>query len=252
MGTGYLMCLIPPNTIPPDNQFGCAAVGYCDGNFACHCVDETCSESACIENCGTCPADLICVELWADGLWGCLTPDWQLPPNPPYCDQNTPCQGNFICYTDGTNNFCLQNCSAHGGVCVEGETRCEGNIVQICVNGTWIDAIDCAAQAQVCANGDCTDPSQLGDFCEAVPCATGLECLATASSQHGFCTNPCTCTQGTGCQSGWSCILSDNTQCWCGIECNTASDCPNGGVDWNCVFLGQDEQGQTLYGCLPL
>jgi hypothetical protein len=111
-GGGFMGCLVPPNNIPPENPTGCAEVGYCDGNFFCHCTTDNCSESACVENCGTCPADLICVELWADGLWGCLTPDWQLPPNPPYCDGTIPCQGNSICYTDGTNNFCLENCSS--------------------------------------------------------------------------------------------------------------------------------------------
>jgi hypothetical protein len=253
MGTGYLMCLIPPAEIPPNNPTGCAAVGYCDGNFACHCTTDTCSESACIENCGTCPADLICVELWEDGLWGCLTPDWQLPPNPPYCDQVTPCQGNSICYTDGTNNFCLENCSSSGGnTCVEGQLMCQGTYLFVCQGGYWQEVTDCGWDDQVCTTNGCVDPAGLGEFCETVPCAAGLECLATPNSQHGFCTNSCTCGDAAGCLAGWSCMLTDNTRCWCGVECNTASDCPNGGVDWDCVYLGVDEQGQNIYGCLPL
>ena len=110
-GGGYLGCIIPPNTVPPDNQTGCAQ-DYCDGNFGCHCMNQNCSDSVCIENCGTCPADLMCVELIVDSLWGCLTPDWQIPPDAPYCDGQIPCQGNAICYTDGENNFCLNNCSS--------------------------------------------------------------------------------------------------------------------------------------------
>ncbi|MFC1655108.1 hypothetical protein ACFL2F_04810, partial [Myxococcota bacterium] len=155
-GMSYMGCIIPPNTVPPDNQTGCGAQGYCDGNYSCHCMDQNCSDSVCIENCGNCPADLMCVELWENGLWGCLTPDWQLPPNPPYCDQNTPCQGNAICYSDGTNNFCLENCSSLGGTtCTEGETMCYGTYLFVCQGGYWQEVVDCAQTNQVCVDGSC-------------------------------------------------------------------------------------------------
>ena len=158
-GEGLLGCIISPNTVPPYNPVDCAVMGYCDGNFSCHCLDDTCSDSVCIENCGACPADLICVELWDGGLWGCLTPDWQLPPNPPYCDQNTPCQGNSICYTDGTNNFCLDNCSSYIGTnCIEGELMCQGTYLFVCQDGYWQEVTDCAWDNLVCTTQGCVPP----------------------------------------------------------------------------------------------
>ena len=111
-GNGFMGCLIPPAGIPPDNPTDCAATFNCDGNFFCHCTTDNCSESACIENCGSCPAGLVCFELWDNGLRACLTPDWQVPPDAPYCDGSIPCQGNAVCYTDTVNNFCLYNCSS--------------------------------------------------------------------------------------------------------------------------------------------
>ena len=111
---GLLGCIIPPATVPPENQTGCAQT-YCDGNFSCHCMDATCSQSVCIENCGTCPAGTECCLITA-GIWGCLTPGCtDIPPNPPYCDQNNRCYGNAGCFTDATNNFCINFCSeGHG------------------------------------------------------------------------------------------------------------------------------------------
>jgi hypothetical protein len=109
---GFLGCLIPPATVPPDNPTGCGATGTCDGNFFCHCINQNCSDSVCIELCGNCPAGQTCFELWDNGLWTCLMPNWQIPPDAPYCDGSLPCQGNAICYTDTVNNFCLYNCSS--------------------------------------------------------------------------------------------------------------------------------------------
>lgn len=108
---GVLGCLIPPDTIPSGNQTGCAD-GGCTGNFSCYCVDEQCTESICIENCGTCPTGLECCPLTANGMVGCLTPgSCGIPANPPYCDGSTPCQGNAGCFTDGSTNFCINFCS---------------------------------------------------------------------------------------------------------------------------------------------
>jgi Cys-rich repeat protein len=107
---GVLGCLIPPDTIP-DNP-ACSPDAPCSGNFSCYCMDEQCTESMCIENCGTCPGGTECCELWAGGMWGCLTTGCAAVPAGPACDANTPCQGNAGCFTDGTNNFCIDFCSA--------------------------------------------------------------------------------------------------------------------------------------------
>ncbi|MFC1655214.1 hypothetical protein ACFL2F_05345, partial [Myxococcota bacterium] len=193
---GSMGCVIPPNTVPPDNPTDCANTP-CVGNYGCYCLDETCSTSQCIENCGTCPAGLDCLELWAGGPLGCLNSDGSLPPNPPFCDQNTPCMGNSGCYTDGTNNFCIDNCSSDYCDCTNGETKCSGDTVQTCNNLVWEDTTDCTASSQVCYNGACIAPAELGEFCEDTPCATGLACIGTADSAHSFCTPECDCTQGT-------------------------------------------------------
>ncbi|MFC1655213.1 hypothetical protein ACFL2F_05340, partial [Myxococcota bacterium] len=252
---GSMGCVIPPNTVPPENATDCANTP-CTGNYACYCMDETCSTSVCIENCGECPAGLDCCELWAGGPLGCLTAGCaDLPANPPYCDQNTPCQGNSGCYTDGTNNFCIDNCSVDRGPCTNGETKCSGDTVQTCTAGAWVDGVDCSASSQVCSNGACVAPAGLGDYCESTPCAAGFDCIGTADSVHSFCTPECDCTQGTGCEAGWECLLGDGdppTTCWCAKLCTTATDCPDGGAGgFECIVLANDGTND-IYGCMIL
>jgi hypothetical protein len=94
----------------------------------------------------------------------------------------------------------------------------------------------------------------LGEFCEEYgECQPGLDCIGTADAQHFFCTPQCTCQTGAGCYDGWECMFStgDSSMCWCGKPCQTTLDCPNGGAEWQCVYIGADEQGNAIYGCLP-
>ena len=252
---GAMGCLIPPGTVPPGNPTDCANTP-CQGNYACYCLDAPCSQSVCIENCGECPAGTECCELWAGGSMGCLTTGCTgVPANPPYCDQNTPCQGNAGCYTDGTNNFCIDNCSVSYASCNNGDRQCNGDTVQECQNGNWVDLTDCTQSSQVCANGQCIAPAGLGDFCENIPCAAGLDCIGTAQSTHSFCTPQCDCTQGTGCAVGWECLFGNGdppTTCWCAKLCITDADCPDGGAGgYECIVLANDGTND-IYGCMIL
>lgn len=112
---GQYGCAIPPNSVPSDAVSGCHDVFTCEGNYSCQCVDDNCYASACIENCGKCTADMACCLLWEDGPMGCLPEGCaELPPDPTFCDENTPCFGNATCYIDVTNNsFCINNCSGY-------------------------------------------------------------------------------------------------------------------------------------------
>ena len=50
------------------------------------------------------------------------------------------------------------------GVCMPGETRCRGNVVQWCQGGDWADVIDCGYAQQWCSNGQCTATPVDGDI----------------------------------------------------------------------------------------
>jgi Cys-rich repeat protein len=110
---GLLGCLIPPDMIPSSNPT-CSPDLPCDGNFSCYCMDTECTESICIENCGTCPAGLTCWLLWDGGPSGCLTAEGALPADTPACDTTDySCAGNATCYqeTSTGNLICINNCS---------------------------------------------------------------------------------------------------------------------------------------------
>jgi hypothetical protein len=217
-------------------------------------MDETCSTSQCIENCGTCPAGTECCQYTQSGIMACMLPGCTDDvANPPYCDQNTPCQGNAGCFTDGTNNWCADLCSLDYGPCTNGETKCDGDTVQTCTNGAWVDTTDCTATSQLCLDGACVTPVGLGEFCEDTGCEAGLDCMGYVGAPHYSCTPPCDCTQGTGCDTGWECLLGDAdppTNCWCAKTCTTVADCPNGGADgWSCEVLANDGT-DDIYGCI--
>ena len=255
---GLLGCVIPPNSVPPDNQTGCST-DFCRGNFSCHCLDSSCSQSVCIENCGSCPTGMQCCRLWDDGPWGCLIGDCSdLPYNPPYCDQYNPCQGNANCFTDGTNNFCIEMCSVSGEPCEEGARVCQGDIVMQCEYGHWVERADCASSNRECIDGGCHTPTGLGEFCNDGACASGLDCLPDPAGGRAFCTQLCNCGTDSYCDYGWECRISnqpDNpSACWCAKMCpsrNPYVDCPNGGAGWECVFSGIDPEGVELYICMP-
>jgi hypothetical protein len=200
-----------------------------------------------------------CCELWDGGPWGCLTYGCgELPPDSPNCDGDSPCRGNASCFTDGVSNFCVDLCSTDAGSCVEGERICDGTVVLECANGGWVERADCSDTRRVCEDGGCRTPNGLGEFCDHGLCASGLDCLADPSGRRSFCTRLCNCGADWICDGGWECRLSnqpDNpTACWCAKMCpsrDPAVDCPNGGVDWDCVAAGLDPEGNDLYICLP-
>jgi hypothetical protein len=261
--SGSMGCVIPPSTVPPGNETDCADDG-CDGNYLCYCQDETCSASQCVENCGECTGTSTCQEVTPSlaGYMGCLEAGGGIPADAQFgCGQTTPCNGNATCWcTEATctdaNNVCIANCSTDRTPCTDNDTRCAGDTVQTCSGGSWSDTTDCTTSSLICVDGACITPPGLGEFCEdtAAKCAGDLDCIGTDESTHSFCTDVCDCTQGTGCQAGWECLLANTgqTTCWCAKLCTTAADCPDGGAGgYTCEVLAQDPNtSEDIYGCM--
>ena len=160
------------------------------------------------------------------------------------------------CYTNGTDTFCIGNCSTP--TCTENDVKCVGDVIYTCdANGDWQPGTDCSTDGLACYRGQCTTPVGVGGFCDDAPCEADLDCIGTPQSQHRFCAARCDCTQGTGCPDPWACMFQSSSSnpptCWCGMPCdpaNNGTDCPNGGDGWSCELLGQDDQGNDVYGCM--
>jgi hypothetical protein len=107
-------CLEGEN-IPAGNQTGCGQNSPCNGNFSCWCLDENCTDTVCIENCGTCPDGQDCQEITETGTHACVLPDGNIPADAQTgCGQNSPCNGNASCWCldqNCTDTVCLFNCS---------------------------------------------------------------------------------------------------------------------------------------------
>ncbi len=104
--------------IPANNQTGCGQNSPCDGNFSCWCMDQNCTSTTCIENCGVCPDTLQCTDITAGdgtGAFACMD-NGNIPADAQTgCGQNSPCNGNAGCWcadSNCTSTICLFNCSS--------------------------------------------------------------------------------------------------------------------------------------------
>ncbi|MBN2495731.1 MAG: PPC domain-containing protein [Deltaproteobacteria bacterium] len=68
---------------------------------------------------------------------------------------------NQACDDSGADAVCV------GGGCTDGETRCDGDVVQTCADGAWGDTQDCAATGQTC------DDSGADAVCVGETCTNG-------------------------------------------------------------------------------
>ena len=116
MDTGYMGC-IEGNEVPAGNQTGCGQNTPCEGNATCHCMDNTCTGTICIGNCGVCPPGQICVEISPYGIKGCLEGENLPADSQTGCNENIPCTqngGNAACYcrnAECSETVCVSNCS---------------------------------------------------------------------------------------------------------------------------------------------
>lgn len=111
--TGLLGCTLPDGGWPPDTQFDCGQYGLCEGEGAfCHFLSGV---TACVRECGTCPADQECSDVSGTGFFACITPDGTIPPDTPTgCQANQDCPGNRLCWcldAGCADTVCLENCS---------------------------------------------------------------------------------------------------------------------------------------------
>ncbi|MBN2496666.1 MAG: hypothetical protein JXR96_18900, partial [Deltaproteobacteria bacterium] len=61
--------------------------------------------------------------------------------------------------------WALSACSSGSADCTQGETRCQGSVIQTCVDGSWQDFQDCAEQDRICELEDGTAACADGPAC---------------------------------------------------------------------------------------
>ncbi|MBN2496471.1 MAG: hypothetical protein JXR96_17895 [Deltaproteobacteria bacterium] len=83
------------------------------------------------------------------------------------CEACEPDCAGKCCGDDGCGSTCPDTCSGgetcnpttclceSGPTCTDGETRCNGDVVQTCQNDAWVDTTDCSQTDQTCDNGQC-------------------------------------------------------------------------------------------------
>ncbi len=154
VGEGSLQCMLP-NGDPAPVATGChGEQGVdCPGNSGCSYTNPEETESACLQNCGECSAELSCADVTGDGYLGCLeaggipsTAQWG-------CGDDVPCAGNATCFsvTNSDDNVCINNCSScFEGTCAAGYV-CGAN--GICEKAPCVEG-GCP-NGEVCYSGTC-------------------------------------------------------------------------------------------------
>lgn len=150
---GYAACTLD-GEIPPGAPTGCDGGGDCAGNTSCMYTNADQTESVCVTNCGSCPANLECGDVTGDGYLGCMD-GGSVPSNAPQdCHGEGSCPGNMTCFfinSERTESRCIENCSG----CREGS----------CPAG------DICGPGGLCIPAPCTEGScPAGEICYADTC----------------------------------------------------------------------------------
>ncbi|MBW2700581.1 MAG: PPC domain-containing protein [Deltaproteobacteria bacterium] len=199
--------------------FGLAGCGDDESNPTCDPACDAdlcmvCTDGSCVSSCtagqtcdnGTCVTDTTC---------------------DPACDASL-C---MVC-TDGT---CVTSCTADqicdNGTCItettctDGETRCEGNVVQTCAANTWTVTTDCTTSGQTCQVDNGVAQCQGGVTCDDGATRCEANWVETCANNTWGQTTDCgldTCVIDTGvavCQAPIACDpVCDATLC---MECDT-------------------------------
>ena len=114
--TGYMGCM-EYGDVPAGNQTGCDQNTPCRGNATCHCMDQACTGTICIGNCGVCPPGQVCAQITPEGVKGCIEGDELPADSQTGCNENAPCTqngGNASCYcrdAECRETVCVSNCT---------------------------------------------------------------------------------------------------------------------------------------------
>ena len=83
-------------------------------------------------------------------------------------------------------------------VCIDGDQRCSGSVLEDCVGGQWSDSADCAAADMACVESgdlaDCVAPPAVEECTTDDDCAAPTRCLQLNTSWRtvSVCAEPCT------------------------------------------------------------
>lgn len=178
---------------PFNNCNGCGL--RCDPTTAISCSSRTGSPPACM--CGdfgacTLPGDVCAND---GGRFQCI---------------NT---SNNTMHCGSIGNACAPGEACSGGMCVCGSTGGRCGAGQACCAGACIDVSSDAANCGACGNA-CGDnaPNCQGGTCVCGTGAGARTCAATTMTALGE-----SCCDGM-------CVANNNSNCGCGIMCNTADD----------------------------
>jgi hypothetical protein len=238
---GMKACVIAPLTIPTGTPVCSAADPSCEGNRFCLQVSDT--EFYCVEICGSCPDGQECFTI-GGGLRVCLTPEGQMPANPPPCSDTVDCTGNTICLINSsTGDYlgCAYLCSNDYNPCTNGERKCEGDVVMECQNNAWVEVETCDPDTQICEDGACVDLQSCSMANGAGDCPQGEMCYpwdqactvfncyqAGTVAVGGTCEYVNDCVPGAMCMGDSICyqVCSDTITCTAPETCQNIQDCP--------------------------
>ncbi len=205
---GTMGCLDLNGFIPADAPGDCAQNG-CSGNATCWCMDQDCTDTACIANCTV------------DGP----------------CTEGSRCDNTMIvtCLEDQWTP--VQDCSTSGQVCFQGACASNG----LCPQGQTCDVL--AGETTGCLEGGGTVPAENQTGCgQDSPCngnftcwCTDQNCATTICIENcGICTEPLLCKDitvgdGTGTfactETDGSIPASAQTACQTSADCNGNAGC---------------------------
>ena len=207
-----------------------------------------------------------------DGNGGCKS-NTDCPGENEYCDLNTgecvcaPACSGKCCGDDGCDGTCPNECPAGqtcnqtsceceaDASCTDGETRCNGDVVEECIGGAWQQDVDCTDNGQTCQNGECVGGQECtagdsqcdgtvvqncvaGSWVDGTDCAdNGEECL------NGECQPAAGCTQGDTRCNGTVVQTCDANDTW-----QDTTDCADNGetcYQGECQPAGGCTQGDT-------